>query len=320
MIGNAYSKYPLPSSRLTEIRKNRMIYADYISKVQGNNQGCDTARTGLESGEVAPGSILPQLLDGARNTTVEERDSILASTTCPVVAPAPAPAPIVYEVVQDGLNLYYDVGNASSYSGSGTSIFDLSPNGYTGTLVNGITYDSGSGGSLVFNGTNSYIDTNQSLASEEFTLMAWVKSSNTTNFQMVFSKEAPAGLPWNYRMFLYQTTGYLLGDIAKAGSSAAITFSQNLVDGTWHFIAFSRKLSTDKISLYIDGNLVNQTTDTMAAGTIQNSQEVWIGFSAFSGGSYPFDGNIASAFIYNRPLTDDEVFTNFMATKNRFGL
>lgn len=313
-----YYKFPIPSSRLTEIRKNRMLYADYISKIQANNQGCDTSRTGLEDGLVAPGSIVPDLLDGARNTTAVERDTILASTACPIVT-STIVQPITYSLVTDGLQLYYDVGNSSSYPGSGTSIFDLSPNGFTGTL-NGPTYSSTNGGILVFDGVNDYIDTNQSLASEQFTLMAWVKSSNTTNFQMIFSKETNAGLPWNYRLFLYQTTGDLLGDMAKVGSSSAITYSQNLADGTWHMVAFSRNTTTDKMRLYIDGNFVKEDTDTMTAGTIQNAQEVWIGFSAFSGGSYPFNGNIAATFIYNRPLTDAEVFSNFMVTKTRFGL
>lgn len=310
-------KFPIPSSRLTEIRKNRMLYADYISKVQANNQGCDTARTGLEDGGVAPGSILPDLLDGARNTTVLERDLILASRTCPV-----APVAIVeptYTLITDGLQLYYDVGNTASYPGSGTSIFDLSPNGYTGTL-NGPTYSSANGGSLVFDGVNDYIDTNQSIGSEDYTLMAWFTALDAINFRMLISKETPTGSAWNYRMYLYQTSGDLIGDAKKTGSSDQITHAQNLADGNWHMTAFSRNTATDTFNLYIDGNLVNSTTDTLTSGSIINSQEVWIGLSAFSGGSYPWKGNIAASLIYNRALTDAEVLNNFRATKTRFGL
>jgi hypothetical protein len=313
-----YYKFPIPSSRLTEIRKNRMVYADYISKTQGNNQGCDTSRTGLENGGVAPGSIVPDLLDGARNTTAEERDAILTSTACPT-APSSSPPSITYSVVQPGLALYYDVGNSASYPGTGTSIFDLSPNGYTGTL-NGPVYNSANGGSLVFDGINDYIDTNQSIGSEEFTLMAWVKSSNTSTYQMIFSKETAAGLPWNYRLFLDITTGNITGDMAKTGSSSVISFAQTLADGTWHLVGFSRNTITDRLTLYIDGNFIKSDTDTIAAGTIINAQEVWIGLSAFSGGLYPFNGNIAATFIYTRPLTDAEVFTNWMATRTRFGV
>lgn len=81
---------PLSSSELTKINKNRMLYANYIIKVQDNNVGCDTARTGLQNGGVAPGSIIPDLLVGARFTTSEERDRILATSACQFsVAPVP---------------------------------------------------------------------------------------------------------------------------------------------------------------------------------------------------------------------------------------
>jgi hypothetical protein len=73
---------PLSSSELTKINKNRMLYANYIIKVQDNNVGCDTARTGLQNGGVAPGSIIPDLLVGARFTTSAERDRILATSAC----------------------------------------------------------------------------------------------------------------------------------------------------------------------------------------------------------------------------------------------
>lgn len=310
-------KKPLPSSRLTEIRQNRMIYADYISKKQAFDQGCDRIGIGLENGLVPASSVLVKVLDGALQTTIEERDTILAKSACPVLTQI---TQINYSIVQNGLILYYDVGNSSSYPGSGTTIYDLSPSGFHGTLVNSPSYSATNGGSLLFNGINTYIDTNQSLGYEEYTLIAWFKCSDVTNFRMIFSKETAGGLPWNYRLWLFQTTGYPVGDIAKSGASTQVTYTQNLADGNWHMLAFSRNLTTVKLNLYIDGNLIKSEPDLMPAGSIINSQEVWIGLSAYLGGSYPFLGNIASTFIYNRPLSDVEILNNFRATKTRFGL
>jgi hypothetical protein len=85
-VNYIYQK-PLSSSELTNINKNRMIYANYIIKVQDNNVGCDTARTGLQDGAVAPGSIVPDLIIGARFTTTEERDRILATSACQFPTP-----------------------------------------------------------------------------------------------------------------------------------------------------------------------------------------------------------------------------------------
>lgn len=310
----------MDSSRLTEIHKNRMLYANYLMKYQ--TQSCYPARTGLENGLVAPARIIPDLLDGAQNTSLSEQLGIVASARCPIVTTAVSEP--TYEVVQDGLVLYYNVGDSESYPGSGTTIFDLSPSGYDGT-ISGATYDSADGGSLLFDGVNDYIDTNQSLGYEQYTLMAWFKTSDVTDYRMLISKETTTGSQWNYRMFLNITSGHLIGDMKTAAASTdEITYSQDLADGQWHMTAYSRNTSTDKVNLYIDGILVKSETDTLPAGTIINSQEVWIGRSAFTGGggtgSYPWDGNIAATLIYNRALTDDEVDTNYKATKTRFGL
>ena len=60
-------------------------------------------------------------------------------------------------IVQDGLVLNLDAGNANSYPGSGTTWSDLSGTGNNATLVNGPTYSSTDGGSIVFDGTNDYV-------------------------------------------------------------------------------------------------------------------------------------------------------------------
>jgi hypothetical protein len=233
------------------------------------------------------------------------------------------PSPVIYNFVTNGLTLYYNFGDSTSYPGSGTSVNDLSPNGYTGTLVNGPTFDSVlNGGILILDGISEYINTNNSIASNSFTINAWFKATtNVTVPRMLISKETIPGSPWNYRLYLNNSNGNLIGDIAQAGDSASIGYSQNLADNTWHLATFSRDETTDKLKLYVDGVLVSELTAGLT-GDITNSQDVWIGRSAFDpifqGGSYPFSGSLGSAFIYNRALTDDEVFTNFMATKTRF--
>ena len=60
------------------------------------------------------------------------------------------------KIITDGLVLCLDAGNTKSYPGSGTSWSDLSGQGNTGTLVNGPTYSSADGGSIVFDGSNDY--------------------------------------------------------------------------------------------------------------------------------------------------------------------
>jgi hypothetical protein len=60
-------------------------------------------------------------------------------------------------VESSALQLYLDAGNASSYPGSGTAWTDLSGNSRNGTLTNGPTYSSDNGGSIVFDGSNDFV-------------------------------------------------------------------------------------------------------------------------------------------------------------------
>ena len=56
------------------------------------------------------------------------------------------------DIVTNGLVLFLDANNTNSYPGSGTSWYDLSGNGNTGTLTNGPTFSSVNGGTIVFDG------------------------------------------------------------------------------------------------------------------------------------------------------------------------
>lgn len=61
-------------------------------------------------------------------------------------------------IVTDGLVLALDAANPTSYPGSGTTWRDLSGNNNSGSLVNGPTFNSVNGGSIVFDGSNDYVN------------------------------------------------------------------------------------------------------------------------------------------------------------------
>ena len=60
------------------------------------------------------------------------------------------------KIVTDGLVFAVDAANKKSYPGSGTTWTDLAGSN-DGTLTNGPTFDSGNGGSIVFDGSDDYI-------------------------------------------------------------------------------------------------------------------------------------------------------------------
>ena len=61
-------------------------------------------------------------------------------------------------IIPDGLILHLDAANTKSYPGSGTVWKDLSGNGRDGTLIDGVGYSTDNGGTLVFDGTDDYVD------------------------------------------------------------------------------------------------------------------------------------------------------------------
>ena len=81
-------------------------------------------------------------------------------------------------IVTDGLSLYLDAANTRSYPGSGTAWYDLSGNVNHGTLVNGPTFDSGNAGSIVFDGTNKYVNfpnpLNKTQLDQIWTVQSWI--------------------------------------------------------------------------------------------------------------------------------------------------
>ena len=60
------------------------------------------------------------------------------------------------KIVTDGLVLCLDAANVKSYPGSGDTWYDLSGNGYDGTLINGASYDS-TDKCIVFDSTNEEV-------------------------------------------------------------------------------------------------------------------------------------------------------------------
>lgn len=217
-------------------------------------------------------------------------------------------------IVLDGLQFYISAANTSSYSGSGTSITDLSPNAHTATMFNATFDAADSGGTFVFDGTGDYINTNQSLDSENFTVSVWFRTI-TAGINMIVSKETSAGNPWNYRMWL--NNGQLIADMAQGATQSSLTDNSNYKGGNWIFATFTRDDNTWR--LYKNTTQVQTKADNYI-GSVVNSQPVWIGRSEYLGGSYDFTGRISEVLIYNRVLSAAEITQNFNATKTRFGL
>ena len=84
-------------------------------------------------------------------------------------------------VVTNGLVLALDAGDRNSYVSGSTTWFDLTGVN-NGTLTNGPTFNTGSGGSIVFDGVDDYVNlgaNSSNYSRTSFTIDSWVKFTNS---------------------------------------------------------------------------------------------------------------------------------------------
>lgn len=214
-------------------------------------------------------------------------------------------------IVTSGLIMYLDAGITASYPGTGTAWTDISSTGNNATLVNGPTYSSANGGSILFDGADDNASTLFNGALNNFTICCWFKATDSTS---------PAYTRLLDKSF---TGGFWLGkDGASANSwgggikEVSPPFGRflTLTDGQWNFITSLRSGSTNV--MYGNG-ITNTVSGTVTSSALDTSNLL---LAQYIGGlGYNFKGNIAIVQMYNRALTSAEVLQNYNATKARYG-
>ena len=227
-------------------------------------------------------------------------------------------------IIQDGLVLNLDAGNPVSYSGSGTTWYDLSDNGNNGTLVNGVGFDGGNFGSLTFDGVNDYISLGKSFISTgeigsgdiSYTLEAWFKYNGT-----------PGALTDGWSIVgnadQYGIGMQLMGNQINFGYRSNSNFysTATLSSGNWYHVVCTREAgnSTYLNRIYINGQWDSTYNTDNFLYITNTTAEMQIGW-ADTRITGRYNGNIAIVRLYNTFLTDQQVFENFTADRSRFGI
>jgi hypothetical protein len=213
-------------------------------------------------------------------------------------------------IVTSGLVLCLDAANSKSYPGSGTTWTDLSGGGNNGTLTNGPTFNSGNGGTIVFDGSNDFIDfTTDSnlLPTAGLTVSAWFKTTVADKW-ILHKSNTLNTIGYNFNGSSNGTADFIVnGSGVNSGFSIATGNWINLV-GTW--------TPSTSIRMYRDGVLNSTSTTSIPASITDPSTIIEIGRRS-SGGDY-WNGTIASVSIYNRALTATEIAQNYNALKSRY--
>jgi hypothetical protein len=219
-------------------------------------------------------------------------------------------------IVNDGLVLYLDAGNSKSYPGTGTIWNDLSGNNNNGTLTNAPTFSSANKGSIVFDGTNDYVDCGTGLSSSSLTISLWVKFNSLSN-QVLITKGN-----WDTNAASYSITYYnnqIRTDMFESDSIyGTTTYSFVPTLNIWYNLIFASNTNNSTWTEYINASNVTFTSSNTYRTPRSGSYSVNIGRN--TNGNYPFNGNISQVSIYNRALSSSEVSQNYNATKGRFSL
>ena len=225
------------------------------------------------------------------------------------------------KIVTDGLVFAVDAANTKSYPGSGTTWKDLSGNGNDGTLVNGPTFDSGNGGSLVFDGTDDYVSisnfNSDDILGQNFSVVIWIKADSVLSGRKALITNQTD----------YNTNGWALAMNPQGGLNRLFLHINDttviLADPNpfpnpldWHMVVGIWNNTNTTQSLYFDGVLY--TTSNFPDVIINSNTSLRIAGHLNGGRNYT--GNIGLTQIYNRALTPQEISQNYNALKSRFGL
>ena len=237
------------------------------------------------------------------------------------------------KIVTDGLVRCVDVSNIKSYSGSGSTLVDLT-NTFNNTIYGGTygTYDGVQ--ALDFAGTygsSSRIAAGATgIVATSFTVDVWCRSTdsdraNGTEGRVIANTFHYMGSSTS------KSTGWILGT-----QWTATYFSFEVHDGVGNYKAvylpdgfYTNYLnkwtnivgvfsSGSFIKIYQDGALKNTTATTITTLNEQNDPLMWARRSANDQSNWK--GQFASGKYYNRALSGAEVAQNFAATRGRFGL
>jgi hypothetical protein len=222
------------------------------------------------------------------------------------------------DIIKDGLVFCLDAGNRNSYNSGSNTWFDLSGNN-SGSLINGPTYNTGNNGSIVFDGSNDYIQC-PALNLTYISICAWVKANASTKGYIVNRTWSGAvlGTPYSLNVKGNNDAAQLDG-IAFHANYAWKNSGMNTDirgDGKWHYVVGT--FNGTNLSLYLDGVL--DATSTEGSGYSLPSTSVNLDIGRHANDGHYFGGNISQVSIYNRALSLIEIQQNYHTNKGRFGL
>jgi len=218
-----------------------------------------------------------------------------------------------------GLLFAFDPGNPRSYPGSGSTLTDASGNGYTQSLVNGPTYSSANGGSIVMDGTDDYATVADNAAlrlSTAFTQVICVRFNAvvTVSYKTLFGK--PNYTQYGLIVEWYGNNLILADFIDTNGARNALSLAPNQTLNTWNIVihSYDRNAGSNNHRLRLLQSGSDATTTGTSTLAVQTSTDaMYIGGGGLS-------MQVGPTLLYNRQLTSTEEVNVLAAYRGRYGI
>jgi hypothetical protein len=238
-----------------------------------------------------------------------------------IVYPLSFLKPVQFSPVLSNLVLYYDPSNLSSYSGSGTTINDLSGNGLNGTMSN-ISFTSPY---FSYNGSSSQVSVaDNSLlepGSGDWTMEVWVNQTTSGN-DVVLGKFDNGGVSADVSYSIRTTgTAYFAQMGSGSGSGSTLFVNSTSYTGTldtWYQLVYVfTNVAANTLQTFVNGSSIGTVSHSLAS-ILETSTNLYIG--SYNNGEYPqwFDGKVGIVRLYSSALTSSEVLQNYNADKSKY--
>lgn len=233
-------------------------------------------------------------------------------------------------IITNGLVLNLDAANMKSYPKSGTIWRDLSGLNNSGSLVNGPTFNSDNGGSIVFDGSNDYVtcgSTASTLISSMTISSTFSFTSYTNQTHLIVSRLGPSISRHNYFFGITESKFYF--GFKQSGVSVWPFVWINEAPVVNTIYSFTATYSTaTSVAMYLNGQNRSFSGPNTATNPLITNQVVdldptsicSIGSGAPAENFYYSNAKIYTAQIYNRVLSQSEIQQNYNALKSRFNL
>jgi hypothetical protein len=221
--------------------------------------------------------------------------------------------------------IYYDPGNTSSYSGTGTSLINIGADGnITGTsgTLTGVAYESGNAGGIFnFDGGTDKVTFGQYNFGNAMTVTAWLYPRSKTSINTVIANSVANQATNGFRIGWNSWNTNNLNLVFEAGNGTAggaqVSANNVIVNNTWQHIAYVFDQANRTIKLYKNG-VEQATSGTPVANVGMNNTNWWIG--AIGGNSYYMNANMGQYRVYKSLRSASDILNEYNGTKSRYGL